>query len=254
MNRFALIVALSMVFGFVSCKKDGDTKPSCDNSLVTISAKARYGADPLVLFQNYDYPQGFKVKFSRADFIIKGMQFSGPSGKLAYPDSVFVLKFESTDVASAENGVQLKFDKCEGNYNSLSLGIGLDSLTNASTPSDFPSSHALANAFYYWDAWKSYIYLKIEGKYDKDGDGNFEGNFVYHIGTDKLYRIINLPVNINAETGKSNSIVLNFDIKTILANGSDFIDIISHPSSHNPGDIQIATKIADNLQPALSTN
>jgi hypothetical protein len=40
--------------------------------------------------------------------------------------------------------------------------------------------------------------MKIEGKYDKDGDGNFEGNFAYHIGTD-LYAQYTLAL---ADSGK----------------------------------------------------
>ncbi len=237
---------------FAACKSDPSPTPECGDSNIKIIAKALYGGDPLVLYQAVDYPQGFKVKFSRADFMIKGLKLSGSSGELAYKDSVFILQFTDTEVEKAKLGNAISFDQCDGNFNELKLGVGLNKDLNAKKPSDFPSSHPLANAFYYWDAWKSYIFMKIEGKYDQDGDGNFEGSFVYHIGTDDLYKLITMPISLNAQTGKSNSLELDIDLKDILAAGGEFIDIPKNPSSHNPGDIAIAHKIYDNLSTAIT--
>lgn len=253
MSSKLIFVLTILFFSFYSCTTTEGPTPVCEESYINVLAKANFGDEPLVLFQNYDYPQGYKIKFSRADFMVKGMKLSGSESNLSYKDSVFVLQFTATDLAKANEGIKLELDKCEGEFNELILGIGLNKEINAKKPSDFPSSDILSNSFYYWDAWKSYIFLKIEGKFDKDGDGIFEGSFVYHIGTDDLYRIINLPIDLKAQPGKSNTLTLNFDLKTILANGGDYIDIPANPSSHNPGDIAIAKKIADNLLVAVST-
>lgn len=250
MKNLTLLSIVALLLFMTSCKKDA-VEPSCENSRVCINAKLLYGGQPLALFSDVDYPQGFKIKVTRADFMLSKLKFSGITDALIYKDSAVLVSFTETDPIKAKDGLNIIFDDCKGNFNNLTMGIGVDSLLNSKNPSDFASQDILSNAFYYWDAWKSYIFLKIEGKYDADADGNFEGTFVYHIGTNPLYKVLNLPLSFNAVSGADNTKVVYFDVKKILTNGSDFIDMVKYPTSHNPGDLAIAGKIFDNLPTAI---
>lgn len=252
MNKFLVFCLLAFaVITFQACELCKEPLPQCGESLINVQAKATFGSEPLVLFTDYDYPQGYKLKITRADFMINGLVLEGLSKSLTYNDSVFILQFTEDNLEKAKLGQTIKFDTCGGDFHTLNFNIGVGAETNKKNPSDFPPGHPLANAFYYWDAWKSFIFMKIEGKYDKDGDGNFEGNFAYHIGTD-LFSKYALPVSLHATTGDLNKLELNFDIKRILASETDFIDIPMHPASHNPGDTAVAHKLFDNLAKAVT--
>lgn len=250
-KKIILLLLFVQVSLFYGCKENNSPTPDCSKNPVTIHAKAFYGHEPLVLFKDFDYPQGYKLKITRADFMIHGLELTGNTNTLSFKDSVFVLQFTDDNYNSAAKGQALTFGDCKGDFNAIRLAIGVDKETNTKKPSDFPSGHPLANAFYYWDAWKSFIFMKIEGKYDKDGDGNFEGNFAYHIGTD-LYAQYTLPVVLKASPDKDNSLDLNFDIKRILTSDTEFIDIPTHPASHNPGDTAVANMLYQNLAKAVT--
>jgi hypothetical protein len=247
-NIFSLIL-LSTLILFAGCKKDPIV-----NDLITIRAKATYGGQPLIFFQPIDYPQGFKIKFQTVDIMIKGFNLSNSTNTIRTNDSVFVLHFTNTDETQAKNGILKSFNVNEGNYNNLNFGIGVDSLLNIKSPSDFPASSVLSDPYYYWDAWKSYIFMKIEGSYDADGDGNYEGTFTYHTGKTNLFKIFNLPLSVTAKKGIVNELELSFDLKNILAADGDYIDVVKNPTSHKPADLPILERIFTHLSKSVSVN
>ena len=250
MKYYLRFFPIILLFFFINaCKKD-----TIVNDMLSIRSKATYGGSPLVFFQPLDYPQGFKIKFQTVDIMIKGFNLSDANHIIHSSDSVFVLHFTNNDLATANSGINERFSVNDGNYNNLNFGIGVDSLINIKKPSDFPSSSVLSDSYYYWDAWSSYIFMKIEGSYDADGDGNYEGTFTYHTGKTGLNKVYNLPVNIVAKKAQINEIVLNFDIKNILAADGDYIDLIKNPTSHKPADLPILLKIFKHLDTAVSVN
>ncbi len=249
MKYLSSLILISVLLSSAGCKKESMT-----NDLISIRAKATYGGQPLVFFQPVDYPQGFKIKIETVDFMIKGFNLSGAVDNINTNDSVFVIKFSDTNLNAigATNGIIKSFAVNKGSYSLLNFGIGVDSLTNKKNPSNFPSSSILSDSYYYWDAWKSFVFMKVEGSYDADGDGIYEGGFAYHTGTSNLFKLFNLPVNLTAKPGSTNEIVLNFDIRDVLAADNDYIDMKLFPSSHNPKDIAISQKIFAHLSKAVS--
>ncbi|HMG15714.1 MAG TPA: MbnP family protein [Saprospiraceae bacterium] len=231
----------------IGCKKD-----PLVNDLISIRAKATYDGQPLVFFQPVEYPQGFKIIVKRVDIMIKGFNLFDSIHTIRTPDSVFVLHFTNKDEADAKNGILTSFQVNEGQYNNLNFGIGVDSLINIRNPSNFPSASVLSDYFYYWDGWKSFIFMKIEGSYDADGDGNYEGTFTYHTGKTSLFKIFNFPVNINAKKGVVNELELSFDIKNILAADGDYIDLVLNPTSHKPTDVPTLEKIYSHLSKSVT--
>lgn len=250
MNYFLRFFTVSIIFFFIiGCKKE-----TMVNDLVTIRAKALYGGSPLVFFQPLDYPQGFKIKFQTVDIMIKGFNLSDSVHSIHTNDSIFLLHFTNNDLTAANNGIVNRFSINDGHYYNLNFSIGVDSLINIKKPADFPSSSVLSDSYYYWDAWSSFIFMKIEGSYDANGDGIYEGTFTYHTGKTGLNKVYNLPVNIVAKKAQINELELDFDIKNILAADGDYIDLVKNPTSHKPADLPILLKIFKHLDKSVSVN
>ena len=78
----------------------------------------------------------------------------------------------------------------------LRFNIGLTPEQNSTVPADYTSGSPLAMPGEYWLAWKSYIFLKIEGWIDLDGDGMAETGVALHLGSDEVMKSIS-PWTIN---------------------------------------------------------
>lgn len=243
---------IPIIFGLLLILATACTKEKVMVNPITIKSTATYGGAPLVLYTPVDY-FGMNIKVITADFMISGFTLSGSNKVINTPDTVFMLKFTDSNLtnAGAKEGIVKTFNADEWVYNNLFFGVGVDSSINKKRPEDFNTS-PLNDGYYYWEAWKSYIFLKVEGTFDADGDGNYEGGFAYHIGTSDLFKILSLPVNLNAGVNANNQIHLNFDIKDVLGAGGDFIDMKLTPSSHNPKDVAISQKIYNHLSTAIT--
>ena len=247
-NLFLLLITI-IVISFAGCTK-------CDAPIggdISVRSTATYSDEPLVLFTEYDY-SGLKIKFTRVDFLIEGFTLSGNNlASIKTQDSVFILKFTDSNESEtgAINGIVKDFGSQTGAFNLLSFGVGVDSFINKKNPADF-NFFPLNDFFYYWPAWNSYIFLKIEGSFDADNNGSFESGFAYHIGTNQLYKNNILLLKEPTGTMTGNEIHLNFDIKDVLAAGGNAIDIKTTPTSHNPADIAISQKLYSNLSTAIS--
>jgi hypothetical protein len=249
MKALVYLVLSSLIF--IQCTKEKNEDPALGRT-VTLNTRVVYDGLDAVILQAYDYPQGYKIKFNRMDFMIKSPALNG-SVKKTTKDSVYIMKFTDVNntLATAQKGIDLQFPNASGNFNSLVFGIGLDAATNAKDPSAFPNSSPLSDFFYYWEAWKSYIFLKVEGTCDPDGDGNFDQFFAYHIGSDDLYRVLTKSVSITDDS-KDQVIKMTIDLKTLMAANGDFINIPLTPSSHSPKDKPLSEKIANNLNAAIT--
>jgi len=236
---------------FVQCAKEKKLDPTPVRN-VTLNTRVVFDGLDAVILQSYDYPQGYKIKFNRMDFMLKSPKLNGSVTKES-KDSIYILKFTDTNntLASAQKGIDIQFPDANGSFSSLVFGIGLDAANNAKEPSVFPNTSPLSDFFYYWEAWKSYIFLKVEGTCDPDGDGNFDQFFAYHIGSDDLYRLMTKSINVGGDS-KDQVIKMTIDLKTLMAANGDFINIPATPSSHSPKDKPLSEKIANNLNAAIS--
>ncbi len=244
---FFIILGTWLISFFFGC-----TNETSPNDLISVRTKATYDGKPLILYNWVDYPQGFKIRFQTVDIMIKGFNLSDATHTIHSTDSVFVLHYINDNENDAKNGIVNRFQVNEGQYNNLNFILGVDSLINLKKPEDFPSNSILSNHYYYWDVWSSFIFMKIEGQYDINGDGNFDGTFTYHTGKNDFYKTFNIPVDIIAQKGSLNEIVLDIDIKNILAADGDFIDVNKNPTSHKQQDLPTLLKIFNHLSKAVT--
>lgn len=248
-NFIALTLLLSLLL--FSCKKEQTTP--VETTSLEFSFTANYDGAPLVMNeQTYDY-NGKPIRFSKVSFYLSNVTL----GETEVSDVNYVdLTKTHTDEIAAEAGTSINFLKIPvGGYNSMAFGIGVAPDLNRTKPSDYSTSHPLGadNSAEYWEAWNSYIFMKIEGQYDADGNG-FDGEdiaFAYHVGQDDLYQTITFtfddPLQLEATT--PTDIMFLLDLKKLLTTGTG--ELLSL-DAHDPNNQKEAMRmIVDNFSDAL---
>lgn len=140
-------------------------------------------------------------------------------------------------------------------YQKISCFLGVDETTNAQINNNFsnkPSNHPLniQNPAMHWtNPNKEYIFLKIKGKVDINGDGIPSDNegFYYEIGTNALLQSLEFPLNKKYEETQNN-IVLEIDVQELIKG----VNIKTQRFTKSTDDFALASKIANNVQQALS--
>ena len=128
-----------------------------------------------------------------------------------------------------------------GDYRAIRFVVGLDKATNALTPDQFGSEHALRPAIdtMHWGWLGGFIFLAIEGRGE-------HGAFSYHLANDGHATTITLPVEFSG--GGPVTLSMALDVKALLAD----IDFATAPnSSHSREGDAIPAKLQAGLQRAF---
>ncbi len=163
----------------------------------------------------------------------------------------------NVDMAGASEGYTIsKLSLPVSNYDGLTMSIGVPSDLNENLPSDFSSSHPLARSSEHWSQWNSYIFSKLEGKYDEDNEPTqLEGNYVFHIGRDEMFRTIELDdLDIALKPDSGTRITVEIDVKNLfrLSNGS-YLDLETQNEIHGDESGEaLSLQISNNWLTAIS--
>lgn len=140
-----------------------------------------------------------------------------------------------------------------GSYKALRFTLGLDSAVNHGDPTLFAAGHPLSiqTPSMHWDWNSGYIFMKLEGMADttKTGRGAPITKFFYHIGMDRMKRVITVQTRFSIGSSSKNSVPLKFDIAEIFA----VIDLKSETATHTIDNEPLAGRMADSWQQAFST-
>lgn len=100
----------------------------------------------------------------------------------------------------------------------------------------------------HWSLTDGYIFLKMVGKVDRNGDGipNENEAFNMQIGTNDLLRSIDLTINKSIEK-ELETILLELDVEKLLLN----VDLQTEQATRTTHNLPLATKIADNIIGAI---
>src|SRR5688572_11275707 len=220
---------------------------SCNNEdkhgSLTLHFTPAFLGSPLKMFEPLDFTgASYDIKFSHLSMFVSDIQLlKGTSIEVLSDVELVDMSFD--DVTSAEEGFTIHFDQVPAQtYNEIKFGIGVPPDQNAQTPSEFPSGNPLSNAGYYWQAWLSYIFMKVEGQIETAQPGSFETNFAYHTGTDELYRVFSTTIPVEIKDGKNTDVFIEMDFADMLHN----VDIESNPQNHNPQDSVQIGQIVNN--------
>lgn len=233
MKLFTSLLLIALVFS--SCGKDEET--------ININFKLTYDDNPLVMFDEYDYPTGEKFNITRFSFYLSNLEFASTNEAVTVIDAEYIdLTMSNIDTEASENGYDLSIDISEmPDYDRISFGIGLDAATNSTVPADYSSSNDLSLISEYWASWTSYIFVKIEGNIDLDRDGSLEQGVALHLGANEAYRLLNYS---NIVSGQD--IEITIDLLDIFSDGEVF-DLANNPRIHNLNQMPLITQLMDNF-------
>ncbi len=254
MKNILSLIIISGLLMAASCGKE--PPPPIDTAAINLSFRATYGDETLVLNQqNYDY-EGKAVRFSKVNFYLANLAAVNDDGETELSEIRFIdLTLTHNTAIDAAKGTVISFSRVPvGTYKFLKFGIGVPADLNKTNPSDYSTSHPLGadNSGEYWEAWNSYIFAKIEGQYDEDGSGDFDGNdisFAYHTGIDRVYQEIELDNNLNLVAGETTNLDFELDIRQLFTRpAGSLIPLEPHDPNDQIGEMII---IMENFKRAL---
>lgn len=226
------------------------------NGLVSLQFKADFGGAPLTMFtRSYAYPGGMNVKFQNFLFYLSDVTLIADDGTEHKLSEVELITFKNIqDDAAAAAGIATIAAKVPpGNYKAVKMGIGIAPNLNGTQPGDYKPGHPLTDNYWSWAL--GYIFTKIEGNADLNGDGNYDENakLTFHIGANELYRIKTFNTNFSVEAGKPLAIPFTVDLRRVLVNDAgNFLDFRTTRQDHT-NDMNVARFIMDNLEGAIRT-
>ena len=248
MRSIIYLVPVLTILLLTNCRDDasGDLQ---------ITFRLEYSDEPLVIFEEYTYPEGPQMQFNRVSFFISDVALmdEGTTHQLLDVDMVNMTN-DHLDLTGATQGTKLLLESVEpGRYDGFQFNIGLPASLNAMQPADFASDHPLANSGEYWTGWQSYVFTKVEGNLDFDNDGEFEQTMALHLGSDAVLRTKVMPGEIEILTDKTTNLEIVIDLEQFFRNGDAIYDIVATPHIHKLSQLDQAIELADNLIGAMSS-
>lgn len=222
-------------------------EPIAEPGSIKMVIKPIFNNKPFVLNQVYTI-DGKNVKFTRLQFFsaTDRVNFTSDNKK----NGKYVQQFTFTeldDSIKSAAGISKTIELPLGEAKLFNFKIGVESDLNALTPIDFSSANPLSDAGQYWESWKSYIFAKLEGSIDKDGDGRFETGITLHTGGNESFRSLSFSKTFTVDAQGSTTLNFDLNINTLLTG----IDLATVNSSHQTGDLPTMIKMMDNLKNAI---
>ena len=262
MKKIIFFLFVSTLFTFSSCDDD---VVMVDTSSVKLNFKAAYSGEPLV-FQNngfqYDYPLGNKIKFSDLKFFIADVALleeeGGAEAKLI--DIQYVNFSENTTLEEAERPISFVLnDVPSGKYKALKIGIGVPADLNNENYSQYGADHPLrVNSGEFWAGWNSFIFMKINGTYDIDGDGigtGTDASLGHHLGGNQFYKVITLSKPITLDPDQEKELNIELDLEKLYENvtGENLdLSISDNWGTHDPSKVDVITFLTNNFHQAFT--
>jgi len=188
----------------------------------------------------YTLSNGQKFTLSQIRYYISNVSLVKDDGSEALiPDSYLLAR------PSEQNYVLEKAKP--GIYTKLKFYLGIDSATNSGgmMPTDRPSGHPLGiqTPSMFWTWASGYIFMRLEGIADTLGGGGLNASLAYHIGTNDLRRIVEIPVPTTFEitAGNETTLHLKADFRELFKH----LDFKTERMTHTMGNMSLAVKVAD---------
>ena len=223
---------------------------------LSLDFNINYEGEALKLFENYEYPSGETIYFTRLSFYLSDLNLNNAQGseQLKEVDFVNMTSFLENPPAGSSLYSYIVTNVKIGSYDNLGFNIGLDNALNENNdPSGFPTSHPLGFTAEHWPGWDSYVFFKLEGKIDFDNDGTFDKDVALHIGgTDAAREVMKEESIVISDQGMTN-LTFDLDVSEIfVSENGEIYDIEANPSIHNLDQMEQVIFLADNLSKAIN--
>ena len=242
--RKNLFLFLILSISIVSCS-DTEENNQIDSKL---NIRLEYNGEPFVFFNDYEYPDGKTFNLTRISFYLSEIRVSNSNTTLVTGIPEYVdLTNSHSDVQKAEIGFDFPLNDLNiSDFSQISFNIGLTENDNSTHPNDYTSDNDLSRSAEYWISWNSYIFAKIEGNIDLDGDQIKETGIALHLGSNEALRNISFENIVNNDQV---DIVIN--VEEIFENANNIFDIETTSRIHSLSQIDQTNEIMDNLAAAF---
>jgi hypothetical protein len=253
-NTLLLGLAL-LLFSANSCKKhDHGPKGS-----LSITFKAVYENEPLLVFTDYLTPDARKLQFHVFNFFLSDIELVKDNDEVVRLKDVEFIDFNgNTDLAKATTGIRINLSEVGiGSYKAIRFGVGVAPDKNAKEPGDFPSDPYLGEPGNYWAAWNSYIFSRLEGRIDTlPNAAGGDVSYLYHTGVDGMYQARSFTKTIEISSNSNSEIIFNVNAKDIFYKSGAEINIpaanVSHSGAVGTPAYDLARQTVINIADALS--
>ena len=238
---FALIGILII---FSSCKKNGEE----NNADLNISFQNQVNGTNLPLNQPYRNVANVDVNYETFQFYLSDITIVNSNGDARLVSEIELFKFDATGKANLDFRVPF------GDYESIQFGIGVKKSLNEMDPSSFSDADHPLNITQntYWGWASMYRFIMMEGRYDANLDGVFEGTFAYHTGREGSYRTFTLSHDFKIDKKDQNNLNFNVDLFQLLEKSGNSVNVVTEPYYHGGTENEdISTRISDNMVGAI---
>lgn len=247
MRTMIVLFVTSLLFFATNCDEKSASNADQTGTL-ELNFKGTFGTAPLVMYaREYPYEAGMKIKLQLFRFYLSDLKISD---KVKISD-IQIVDFEKVQSdAAAQQGVTIKIEKVPvGDYKEIKFGLGVEEKLNATNPGAYAPGHPLTDNYWSWAL--GYVFTKIEGNADLDGDGNFESKLTFHAGGNELYRNKQLNKDFSVKAGATTRLNFEVDLRKVLVRTeSNFLDFHKVTIDHS-NNLEIASFIEDNLANAI---
>ncbi len=261
MQKFFFLALLAAVI--FSCNDDD---ANSNNATVNLHFKAEYDGSPLVFIeQEYIYSDGKPVKFQKFNFFISDVMLLPETGSGGVEEELVDVEFldfsEHYTLGEAQQPVTFTNTKVPaGTYSGVRIGFGVPADQNNKDANKLPSGNPLRDHYssHFWSDWDSFIFLKSEGVYDKDGNGFGQGDsgFGHHPGSNASYVLVTFNKPIVLKKGESFDLNFVLDVLKLYVKDGVPVDFTDPKNldTQDPDDLTLAKFIMQNFSQAMILN
>ena len=136
-----------------------------------------------------------------------------------------------------------------GSYSGIRFKVGIDGLANKVDASQIAASHPLAvqtDKANHWSWNSGFIFLRVDGKVDSDGDGTPESQYDVHLGTGNFLKTVTLDTPFTLDGGDAAlHVIVDYAMFLDGLDYSDATQLICHTMDNMPVAQKVGANIAD---------
>ena len=232
------LISLSLLaILLASCSNDNENS-------TTLNFNLKFGDNTLVMYEDVQLQDGTRLRITDVKGYVSDVTLlSGTESTRVSEVKYLELGDAHSDAEEAEEGYKWTVESdLTGAVDGITFDVGLPTELNDTRPADYNSSNDLSRASEYWTNWGSYIYFKVEGNADFDGNGAYESgeNIVLHLGTELAYKSVNM-----SKSAVDGNMLIELDVENIFTN----YDLKGMPTIH----ADLNEQVKNNIE-TLATN
>lgn len=228
--------------------KDDGTCIYDTKGFLKLNFKAKFNGSDLIKNTNYLNVDNVTLNFSFLKTYLSTLDVVSSSGTTTNIDDVLLIDFfKSEDLSYV-------YPLPEGDYSQISFIAGLSSSQNMTDPSSLDSDNPLSiYSNMYWNWATHYIFYKVEGTYDSDGDPSvLESSFIYHIGSDALATSVQRSKTFSIFKKDTTELNVYLNMDQFFYNSSDTIHVLTDHTTQTVDNPTLAKRISFLYKSAFS--